>query len=122
MKIVMGLFISLILSVALAQLPAPKRSVPTLIITPALQITLYRWTRTVERTAGRNSITLVYRSTQGDKIFVYHHRDLLAHGWTKVSETSKPGQHAVTYQKGGHKASLQVTQSGERVAVTVRQD
>lgn len=122
MKIVMGLFVALALSAAAAQLPAPSRMVPTLVITPALRITLYRWMPTVERTAARNSITLVYRSAQSGRIFAYYHRDLLAHGWSKVAQTSKPGQYEVTYQKGARKASLQVTQGDNRVAVTVRQD
>lgn len=122
MKTVIGALLALLLSSALAQVPTPRRSVPTLSITPTLQITLYRPLRTVERSAARKAITLVYRSTEGEKIFMYYYRDLLAHGWTKLTLNTQPNLGEAALQKGGHKASLKMTQSGERVEVTIAQD
>lgn len=119
-----GLFILLVLgSVAFAQirvtLEAPPP--PTLTISADVRITLVPGLVVVERVPEPQGIVVVYRSSRVAEVYDYHHRDLVARGWTRVKYQVGNGQYKSEYRKGRAKAKLEVRDRRGRIEVQVKE-
>lgn len=110
-------------SVAFAQirvtLEAPPP--PTLVISADLRIALVPSIVVVERVPEPQGILVVYRSSRVAEVYAYHHRDLIARGWTRVKFQASDGRYKSEYRRGRAKAKLEVRDRRGRVEVRVKE-
>lgn len=110
-------------SVAFAQirvtLEAPPP--PTLIISADVRIALVPGIVVVERVPEPQGILVVYRSSRVAEVYAYHHRDLVARGWTRVRYQASDGRYKSEYRRGRAKAKLEVRDRRGRVEVRVKE-
>lgn len=110
-------------SVAFAQirvtLEAPPP--PTLVISADVRIALVPGIVVVERVPEPQGILVVYRSSRVAEVYTYHHRDLVARGWTRVKFQASDGRYKSEYRRGRAKAKLEVRDRRGRVEVRVKE-
>ncbi|WP_297854728.1 hypothetical protein [Meiothermus sp.] len=110
-------------SVALAQirvtLEAPPP--PTLVVSADVRITLVPGVVVVERVPEPQGILVVYQSSRVAEVYAYHHRDLVARGWTRVKYQAGDGRYKSEYRRGRAKAKLEVRDRRGRIEVRVKE-
>jgi PAS domain-containing protein len=94
---------------------------PTLIISADVRIALVPGIVVVERVPEPLGMRVVYRSDRVAGLYGYHHRDLVARGWTRVRHQASEGRYKSEYRRGRAKASLEVRDRRGRVEVRVKE-
>lgn len=117
-----GLLILLVLgSLAFAQIRVALEAPPTLTISADVRITLVPGLVVEERVPEPQGIVVVYRFSRVAEVYAYHHRDLVARGWTRVQYQAGNGHYKSEYRKGRAKAKLEVRDRRGRIEVRVKE-
>lgn len=119
-----GLLVLLVLgSLAFAQIRVTLEAPPPPILTISadVQITLVPGLVVVERVPEPQGIVVVYHSNRVAEVYAYHHRDLVARGWSRVKYQVGKGHYKSEYRKGRAKAKLEVRDRQGRIEVRVKE-
>lgn len=110
-------------SIALAQIRVTLETPPppTITLSADVRIALVPGLVVVERVPEPQGIIVVYRSSRVAEVYAYHHRDLVARGWTRVKYQAGDGRYKSEYRRGRAKAKLEVRDRRGRIEVRVKE-